>query len=126
MGENSGLCGILETIKNNFHIRSLDLSLHSTQGTKDTVIEEYLSRLDERLLNIDISSKRFNNLTKEVHNAIYDLGDDPTITIKCVYHGSTVVVWGREDYWKEAPKQLEDRDVYGEVQMTLAFLSTPL
>ena len=82
MGENSGLCGILETIKNNFHIRSLDLSLHSTQGTKDTVIEEYLSRLDERLLNIDISSKRFNNLTKEVHNAIYDLGDDPTITIK--------------------------------------------
>ena len=30
---------------------------------KDTVIETYLSSLEERLLDIDISSKRFNNLT---------------------------------------------------------------
>ena len=34
MGENSDLCGILETMKNHFHIRSLDLGRHSTQGTK--------------------------------------------------------------------------------------------
>ena len=32
--ENSGLCGILETIKNHFRMRSLDLGLHSTQGTR--------------------------------------------------------------------------------------------
>ena len=32
---------------------------------KDTVIETYLSSLEERLLDIDISSERFNNLTKE-------------------------------------------------------------
>ena len=30
----SGLCGILETMKKHFHMRSLDLSLHSTQGTR--------------------------------------------------------------------------------------------
>ena len=49
---------------------------------KDTVIETYLSSLEERLLDIDISPKRFNNLTKEERNVIYNLRDDPTIIIK--------------------------------------------
>ena len=34
MGENSDICGILEMMRNRFHMRSLDLSLHSTQGTR--------------------------------------------------------------------------------------------
>ena len=83
---------------------------------KDTVIETYLSSLEERLLDIDISSKRFNNLTKEERNALYNLRDDPTIIIKGADKGSAVVVWDRDDYLKEAPKQLEDKDVYEEVQ----------
>ena len=37
---------------------------------KDTVIETYLSSLEERLLDIDISSKRFNNLTNKEHNTL--------------------------------------------------------
>ena len=41
MGQNSGLCAILETMKNHFHIRSLDLSLHSTQGTR-TLLLKYI------------------------------------------------------------------------------------
>ena len=48
---------------------------------KDTVIETYLSSLEERLLDIDISSKRFNNLNNEEHNGLYNLRDDPS-TIK--------------------------------------------
>ena len=40
---------------------------------KDTVIETYLSSLEERLLDIDISCKRFNNLTKEERNALCNL-----------------------------------------------------
>ena len=83
---------------------------------KDTVIETYLSSLEERLLDIDISSKRFNNLTKEERNALYNLRDDPTIIIKGADKGSAVVVWDRDDYLKEASKQLEDKDVYEEVQ----------
>ena len=43
---------------------------------KDTVIEIYLSSLEERLLDIEISSKRYNNLTKEERNALYNLRDD--------------------------------------------------
>ena len=83
---------------------------------KDTAIETYLSSLEERLLDIDISSKRFNNLTKEERNALYNLRDDPTIIIKGADKGSAVVVWDRDDYLKEASKQLEDKDVYEEVQ----------
>ena len=49
---------------------------------KDTVIEAYLGSLEDRLLDIDISPKRFNNLTKEERNTLYNLRDDSTITIK--------------------------------------------
>ena len=80
---------------------------------KDTVIKTYLSSLEERLLlAIDISSKRINNLTKEELNALYNLRDDPTIIIK----GAAVVVWDRDNYLKEAFKQLEDKDFYEEAQ----------
>ena len=39
---------------------------------KDTVIETFLRCLEERLLDIAISSKRFNNLTREEHNTLYN------------------------------------------------------
>ena len=95
-------------------MRSLDLSLHSTQGTKTLSLKHILvvQRRDYWTL---ISSKRFNNLTKEERNALYNLRDDPTIIIKGADKGSAVVVWDRDDYLKEASKQLEDKDVYEEV-----------
>ena len=83
---------------------------------KDTVIETYLSSLKERLLDIDIFSKIFNNLTKEERNAQYNLRDDPTIIIKGADKDSAVVVCDTDDYLKEASKQLEGKDIYEEVQ----------
>ena len=83
---------------------------------KDTIIETYLTCLEERLLDIDISSKRFNNLTREERNALHNLRDDPTIIKEGPYIGSAVVVWDKEDYLREAYKQLENKDVYEEVQ----------
>ena len=82
---------------------------------KDAVIETYLSCLEERLLDIDIPSKRFNNLTKDERNAMYSLKDDKSIIIKGADKGLTVIVWDREDYIKEATKQLEDKEAYMEV-----------
>ena len=76
---------------------------------KDTIIETYLSCLEERLLCIQIPSKRYNNFTNEEHDALYSLRDDSTIIIKGADKGSVVVVWNREDYMKEAYKQLDDR-----------------
>ena len=63
---------------------------------KDTVIETFLRCLEERLLDIAISSKRFNNLTREECNALYNLRDDPTIITKGADKGSALFVWERE------------------------------
>ena len=81
---------------------------------KDAIIETYLSCLEERLLDIEIPSKRYNNLTEGELDALYNLKDDPSIIIKGVDKSSVVVVWDR-DYLKEAYKQLDHREVYEEV-----------
>ena len=69
---------------------------------KDAIIETYLSCLEERLLDIEIPSKRYNNLTKDERDALYSLKDDPSIIIKGAEKCSVVVVWEEEDYLKEA------------------------
>ena len=45
-----------------------------------------------------------------------NLRDDPTIIIKDAEKGSEVVIRDREDYLKEASKQIEDKNVYEKVQ----------
>ena len=74
MGENSGLCGNNERPLSYEKFRPKSAF---NPRNKDTVIETYFSSLEERLLYIDISSKRFNNLAKEERNAQYNLRDDP-------------------------------------------------
>ena len=64
----------------------------------DAIIETYLSCLEERLLDIEIPSKRYNNLTKEKRDALYSLRDDSNIIIKGADKVSVVVVWDREDF----------------------------
>ena len=68
---------------------------------KDVIIETYLICLEERLLDIEIPSIRFNNITKEEREALYSLKDDPSIMIKGADKVSLVAVWDREDYLKE-------------------------
>ena len=71
--------------------------------------------MEEKLLNIEIPSKRFNNLTKEEREALYSLKDDPSIIIKGIDKGYVVFVWVREDYLKQAYRQLDDKEVYEQV-----------
>ena len=59
---------------------------------KDAVSETYLSCLEGRLLDIEIPSKRFNNLTKDERNAMYSLKDDKSIIIKSADKGPAVIV----------------------------------
>ena len=58
----------------------------------------------------------FNDLSKEELNAQYNLRDNQTIIIKGAGKVSAVVIWDREDYIKEASKQIEDKNVFEEVQ----------
>ena len=82
---------------------------------EDAIIETYLSCLEERLLDIEIPSKRFNNLSKDQRNAMYILKDDKSIIIKGADKGVAMIVCDCEDYLKEASKQLEDKEVYLEI-----------
>ena len=86
---------------------------------KDTIIETYMSYLEERLLDIEIPSKRYNNLTNEECDVLYhclnSLRDGSNIIVKGAGKSLVVVVWNREDYLKEAYKQLDDREVCEEV-----------
>ena len=43
---------------------------------------------------------------------MHSLKDDPSIIIKGADKGSVVVVWDRDDYLKEAYRQLNDKEVY--------------
>ena len=84
-------------------------------NNKNVIIETYLSSLEEKFLDIDIPKDKFNNLSKEARDALYSLKNYNTIVIKGADQGSAVVVWDREDYLKEAHKQLSDEEVYEEV-----------
>ena len=46
---------------------------------------------------------------------MYGLKDDTSIIIKGADKSSVVVVWNREDYLKEAYRQLDDKEVYEQV-----------
>ena len=81
----------------------------------DAAIEMYLSRLEEEILSLN-GKISYSNLTKGERNALYLLLDDPSIIIKEADKGSTEVIWDRQDYLREANRQLNDKDVYREVK----------
>ena len=77
---------------------------------KNAIIETYLSCSEKRLLDIEISSKRYNNLTKNERDALYSLKNELSIIIKDANKDSVVAVSGRGDYLIEAYKQLDGRE----------------
>ena len=89
---------------------------------KGVAIELYLSSLEEKLMKVEVRKDKFNNLTNIERKALYDLKNDKSIVIKGADIGSAVVVWDREDYIKEAEKQLGDQEVCEEVSNDAALL----
>ena len=65
-----------------------------------------VSELFERLLDIDISSKRYNNHIQRKQNLLYNLKGNSKILEKGPDNDFAVFVWDREDYFQEAHKQL--------------------
>ena len=66
-------------------------------------------------MKVEVPKDKFSNLTNSERKALYDLKNDKSIVIKSADKGSAVLVWDREDYVKEAEKQLADEEVYEEV-----------
>ena len=83
---------------------------------KDAAIKLYLNRLGEEIMAID-AQLSYSNLTKEERLALNSLRDDTSIIIKEADKGSGVAVWEREDYLKEAEKQLGDKETYEELSL---------
>ena len=88
----------------------------------DAAIELYLSRLEEKLLNLGPIKHRYNNLTLDERTAVYDLRNDTSIIIKEADKGSVVVIWDKEDYLKEAEGQLSCKEMYKEVTNNPSYL----
>ena len=65
------------------------------------------------------TSLRYSNLNTEEWKTIRSLVDDRSIVIKTAGKRSAVVVWERNDYIKEAEKQLGDKNVYQKVKEKL-------
>ena len=90
----------------------------------DVIIETYLSSLEEKLPYIDIP--KVNNLIKEERDTMYSLKNDNTLVIKGADKGFGFVAWDREDYLKQADKQLSDEKVYEVVTNDPSFLESTI
>ena len=78
-------------------------------------LEVFLNEVEKELFTVVDSKLGYANLSKEERKSMRTLADDRTIVIKKAYRGSCVVVWDRNDYIKEAEKQLNDTNVYTDV-----------
>ena len=74
-------------------------------------------------MKIEIPKDKYNNLTSKEQLALYDRKNDKNIVIKGADKGSPEVVWDREDYIKEAGKQLGDSDEEVPMKKSLMTLS---
>ena len=83
----------------------------------DPVLENYLSLLEKEVLSVSPDGKNFSNLSSCEQLCLKQLKCDRNIVIKEGDKGSAVVVWDREDYISEANRQLDDRQVYEEVEV---------
>ena len=59
-------------------------------------------------MKAEVPKFKSNDLTNSERKALCNIKNNKSIVIKSADRGSTVVVWNREDYTKEAEKQLGD------------------
>ena len=83
----------------------------------DPVLENYLSLLEKEVMSVSPEGKNFSNLSSSEQLSLKQLKSDGSIVIKEADKGSAVVVWDRGDYISEANRQLDDRQVYEEVEV---------
>ena len=67
---------------------------------RDAQLEFYLSKIENELLKINEDEKNYPNLSKEERSTLQNLTKDKNI-IKPADKESAIVIWDREDYFKE-------------------------
>ena len=85
-------------------------------------LEVFLINVKKEMFEDIGTSLRYSNLSIEEWKAMRSLANDRSIVIKKADKDSAVVVWQRNDYIKEAEKQLGDKSVYQKVNIKESFL----
>ena len=78
----------------------------------DPVIDIYLKHLEAKVGEIEERGRNYSNLSSDEQDALRKLKGYRDIVIKEADKGGAVVVWSRNDYCKEAYRQLHDDQVY--------------
>ena len=81
-------------------------------------IELFLIQTEKDILSILPGKATNYNLSKEEYLTMRSLQNDRSVVIKPADKGSAVVVWDRNDYLKEAERQLCDEKTYEEIRIT--------
>ena len=59
-------------------------------------MQQLMSTLAEKLMNIEIPPNKYNNLTREERSTLYKLKNDKNIVIKRADKNFAIVVWNRD------------------------------
>ena len=78
-------------------------------------LEVFLSRVEKELFSDEINDSTQSNHSGDEWKTLRNLADDRSIVINGADKGSSVAIWDREDYLQEASKQLQDTNIYEDV-----------
>ena len=78
----------------------------------------FLSQTEKDILSILPGKATNYNLSKEEYLTMHSLQNDRSAVIKPADKGFAVVVWERNDYLKEAERQLSDGKTSEEIRIT--------
>ena len=81
-------------------------------------LELFLNKVKEDIFSVLPGRPKKFNLNREEYLTMRSLQNDRSVIIKPADKGSAVVVWDRQDYLKEAERQLSDSSIYKEVKVT--------
>ena len=80
-------------------------------------LELFSNKTEQNLFSVLLGKAEQFNLTREEYLTMRNLQEDRSVIIKLADRGSAVVIWDRNDYLKEAKKQLSDKSTYLETKV---------
>ena len=114
-------------LKLKYHFDKVDKSMDSVKNRRfkdkskwvpevnEPMLDLLLKNLELELFSIKESGHNYSTLSYLERRALRNLKESSDIVIKKADKGSAVVVWGLEDYRKEAYRHLKDEKVYEKV-----------
>ena len=77
----------------------------------------FLNKTEQNFFSVSTGKAEQLNLTREEYLTMRNIQEDRNVIIKPADKGSAVVIWDRNDYLKEAKKQLSNTSTYLETKV---------